>query len=476
MSREETALERYGDERKAHWDAVARGVRNRTGAAYHRRLVEIFRRLVPAGSRVLEIGCGEGDLLAALAPSRGVGIDLSPAMCAAARAGHPDLRIVEADAHDLYEAAETFDYVILSDLLNDVWDAQRVLAGVRLSCHPGTRVLVNGYSRLWEPILAAARAAGFARPNLSQNWLTVPDTANLLRLAGFEVIRAWPEVLLPLPVPLLAPFCDRFLVRLWPFRHLALANFLLARPVFPREEGNALVSVVVPARNEAGNVAEILARVPEMGSGTEIVFVEGHSTDGTWEAIGRAIAANPSRRVVAVRQEGDGKGDAVRLGFAHAAGEILMILDADLTVRPEDLPRFHEVLTSRLGEFANGVRLVYPMEREAMRGLNFIGNKFFSLAFTWLLGQPVKDTLCGTKALRRADWERIAAGREILGDFDPFGDFDLLFGSARLGLKMVEVPVRYGERTYGTTNISRVRHGALLVRMCAVAARRLKFV
>ena len=223
--------------------------------------------------------------------------------------------------------------------------------------------------------------------------------------------------------------------------------------------------MIIPARNEAGNIPDIFARTPDMGEGTELVFVEGHSRDNTYAAIEAAIAAHPERCCQLLRQTGVGKGDAVRLGFARARGEMLMILDADLTVPPEDLPRFYEALRSGKGEFINGVRLVYPMEKQAMRFLNLLGNKFFSLAFSWLLGQPIKDTLCGTKVLWKRDYEAIAANRAYFGDFDPFGDFDLIFGAVKLNLKITDLPIRYRERTYGTTNIQRWKHGWLLLKM-----------
>jgi glycosyltransferase involved in cell wall biosynthesis len=213
-----------------------------------------------------------------------------------------------------------------------------------------------------------------------------------------------------------------------------------------------------------------------MGRATELIFVEGHSRDDTYATIEQEIPLHPRTSNRLLRQSGIGKADAVRLGFENAKGDILMILDADLTVPPEDLPRFYEALVSGKGEFINGVRLVYPMEKEAMRTLNFIGNKFFSTAFSWLLGQPVKDTLCGTKVLWREDYQQIAANRSYFGDFDPFGDFDLIFGAARLNRKILDLPIRYRERTYGTTNISRWKHGLLLMRMVAFAARRIKFV
>ena len=323
-------------------------------------------------------------------------------------------------------------------------------------------------------------AAGLkhAHPHLYQNWLTPDDVQNLLYLAGFEVIRKSQEIMLPFPLPLIAPLCNRFLVRLWPFKHLALTNFTMARSQpKARSAGDLpLVTVVVPARNEAGNIRAIFERVPEMGAGTELIFVEGHSSDDTYETIETVLKEFPQRDARLMRQTGKGKGDAVRLGYCEAKGDILMILDADLTVPPEDLPRFYDAIVSGKGDFINGVRLVYPMEKDAMRFFNFLGNKAFSLIFTWLLGQPLKDSLCGTKVLWKSDYENLAANRDYFGDFDPFGDFDLLFGAAKLNLKIVDLPVRYRERTYGDTNIQRWKHGWLLLRMVLFAARRVKFI
>jgi SAM-dependent methyltransferase len=464
----------YQQTRIAHWDALARrrDTWHGQGGWYHRRLQEIFRFVVGPNQRVLEIGCGAGGLLSALQPAKGVGVDFSAESIQRGRASHPELEFIHADAHDLFAVKGPFDFIILSDTINDLWDVQRVFEQVRPLCTSRTRLVINFYSHLWEPTLALLQRLGLASPTLDQNWLTREDVSGMLHLAGFEAIRFSKEVLWPLP---LGGFADRFLVRFWPFSELALANFVIARPA-PEPVSPPKVSVIVPARNESGNVKAIFERTPQMGRETELVFVEGHSSDDTYAAIEREMAAHPRVQSMLFRQTGIGKGDAVRLGYAKATGDVLMILDADLTVPPEDLPRFYEALVSGKGEFINGVRLVYPMEKEAMRGLNFLGNKFFSLAFSWMLGQPVKDTLCGTKVLWRADYEQIAANRAYFGDFDPFGDFDLIFGAAKLNLKIVDLPIRYRERTYGSTNISRWKHGLLLFRMVAFAARRIKFV
>lgn len=444
---------------------------------YYEEVERIVRFHVPQGASVLEIGCGTGNLLAALAPSTGVGIDISPKALELARSEHPGLTFLVGDAEDL-PTSQTFDYVVLSDLIGYLDDVQRAFEQLNKVCHARTRVILIYSNYLWETVLRAGERLGIKRPQPDQNWLSPSDLQNLLSLAGFQTVSMGYKVLLPIRVPLVSSFCNRVLANLPLLRKLCLAETIIARPApGPVPEETLSCSVVVPARNERGNVESAVRRIPRMGRHTEIVFVEGNSSDGTAEEIERVIAAYPDRDVKLLRQgSGVGKGDAVRKGFAAATGDVLMILDADLTVPPEELPKFLKALCTGRGEFIHGSRLVYPMEKQAMRFLNTLGNKFFSLAFTWLLDQRFKDTLCGTKVLYRRDYERIAAGRVYFGEFDPFGDFDLIFGAAKLDLKILEIPIRYGERTYGTTQISRFSHGWLLLRMCVFALRRIKFV
>jgi SAM-dependent methyltransferase len=469
----------YTNSRRRYWDDFSDDLPERWKGIRHyylHRLTFSYRFLVPEGMRVLELGCGQGDLLAALRPAYGVGVDFSPKMIAHGRNRFPQVHFHEADVHCV-DLGETFDYIILSDLVGDLWDVQKVLACVLRHCHPGTRVLINSYSRVWEIPRKIAEVLGVARPQPAQNWFTGDDIENLLYLSGFDTIRTTTDILCPVYVPLLAALLNRYLVKLWPFRLFAMTYFFVSRPKAGVPNGpEPVVSVIVAARNEEGNVPAIFERVPRMGGGTELIFVEGGSQDDTWGAIEREMPRYPHLDVKLLKQPGKGKGDAVRTGFREATGGILMILDADLTVPPEDLPRFYETVRNGTAEFANGVRLVYPMEDRAMRFFNHIGNRFFSFAFSWLLGQRIKDTLCGTKVFSRDNYAQIAANRAYFGDFDPFGDFDLIFGAAKLNLKIVDVPVRYGERKYGETNIQRWRHGVILLRMVLTAMRRIKFV
>jgi SAM-dependent methyltransferase len=470
----------YQLERILHWDQQSpkKGNRKRTGAFYHKLLRRYYRMTVPKGLRVLELGCGHGDLIATLKPAFGLGVDFSGGMLRYAQKRHPGLIFVRGDTHAIPLKGQ-FDIIILSDLVNDLWDAQIVLEQLAPLCHSGTRILVNFYNQVWRLPLAIVRALGLGAETLEQNWFAPHDVENILNLSGFEVITRKSLILMPINLGGIGAFINRFLVHLIPFRWLTLTSLLVARlspgSNTPECRLEPVVTVVVPARNEAGNIEDIARRTPNMGRETELIFVEGNSSDDTWDEIQKTVRKYSARRCMALRQTGKGKGDAVRLGFENASGDILVILDADMTVAPEDLPRFYNALVQGKGDFINGVRLVYPMQNQSMRFFNMVGNKFFSIAFTWLLDQPLKDTLCGTKMVWKSGYQKISANRHRFGDFDPFGDFDMLFGAAALNMKIAEVPIRYRARTYGETNIDRWRHGWLLIKMVLFAARRIKF-
>ena len=461
-------------DRRAFYEQRAAFRVRESGRYYQRLLRRLYAFWVPPGLRVLEVGCGLGDLLAAVKPARGVGVDFSPAMIVLARERHAELDFHVADAAE-FTAAEKFDYILLSDLVNDLPDVQAVFERLQGVAHPRTRLVVSFFNNLWRPVLHAGEKLGLKAPTLVQNWLSADDTKNLLHLAGWEVIKTDTRILWPVRTPLWDWLLNRWLAPLMPPFCLTLT--LIARPKpQPTARPQYRCSVVIPARNEAGNIEDAVRRTPEMGLGTEIIFIEGHSKDDTWGEIQRVAAKYPARNIKVLKQRSRGKGGAVREAFAAASGDLLFILDADLTMPPEELPKFYEIARSGAGEFVNGVRLVYPMEEQAMQFLNMIANKTFGVLFSWLLGQKLKDTLCGTKVLFRADYEAIAKNRVYFGDFDPFGDFDLLFGAAKLNLRMIDLPIRYRARTNGQTNIHRWSHGWLLLRMVIFAARRLKFV
>lgn len=444
----------------------------RGALAYRRKLSHYLNLLIPSSASVLEIGCGSGVLLSLLKARRKTGIEISEDLARQARITNPGADIHNADAC-MIEATNSHDYIVIADTLNQCADAQALLEHCQRFASGKTRLIVTTYNGLWRPILSLLTWLGLRNRHPLLNWLAPEDVRNLTELAGWERIKSIPRILIPVGIPVLSNLLNRWIAPLVPF--LCLANIAVFKKAGARLQ-DASVSVVIPARNEAGNIEDAIRRIPPLASDIEIIFIEGHSSDDTWERIQKVQAIHPDKKIQIAQQTGRGKGDAVRLGFSMATGDILMILDADLTMPPEDLPKFYDAVASGRCDFANGCRLVYPMEKEAMQFLNLCANKLFGILFSWLLGQHVKDTLCGTKVLTRSNYEAIAANRAYFGDFDPFGDFDLLFGADKLNLKIRDIPVRYRERTYGSTNIQRFRHGILLFRMVGFAARKLRFV
>lgn len=453
-----------------HFDQVRTSL---AGRSYRRQLAHYYNLLIPPTASVLDVGCGDGELLALLVAARKTGVDLSEAQVERARARMPEGTFY-CQAGELLDLPETYDVIILSDTLNFSADVQGLLDRLATVATPETRLIVNFHNTLWRPIFAVAELLGIRERSPAASWLSSSDVENLLELSRWECIKQQPRLLWPVATPLVAPLLNRWIAPLVPFACLAIFTVARLRPS-PGPKP-LTVSVVIPARNEAGNIEQAVIRTPAMGAGTELIFIEGHSRDNTWDEILRVKAAYRDLKITALRQTGKGKGNAVQEAFAIAEGDVLMILDADLTMPPEELPKFYDAIASGNAEFANGSRLVYPMEKAAMQFLNMVANKFFGVAFSWLLGQRIKDTLCGTKVLRRKHYLTIAANRNYFGEFDPFGDFDLLFGADKQNLKLRDIPIRYRDRTYGSTNIQRWSHGLLLFRMLGVAARKLKFI
>jgi SAM-dependent methyltransferase len=457
--------------------AAARKDWRAQAAFYHSEDVAYLRFLIPPGSRVLELGCGAGDTLAALQPSLGVGVDFSPAMIEQARRAHPRLHFHVADIEErsFIEALQgPFDFILIVDTLGSVDDCQALLESLHSLCNRDTRLVVAYFSHLWHPVLKLAEVLGLRMPQPPQNVLSPADLRALAELGGFEPIKSERRLLVPFRFLGVGRLVNRFLSPLPLVRQLAFRHYLVARSIAHAKEDLKSATVVIPARNERGNIESSIRRLPRFAPSLEIIFVEGHSSDGTLEEMRRVMSVYPDRDIKVMVQPGNGKADAVFAGFDAASSDVLMILDADLTVPPELLTKFWAAINEGKGEFIYGSRLVYPLEDEAMRFLNLIANKAFSYLFSWLLDQRCTDTLCGTKVLKRADYLRLKAGRGYFGDFDPFGDFDLIFGAAKLNLKFLEIPVRYVRRTYGKSQISRFHHGFELLKMVFLAFFRIK--
>ena len=441
---------------------------------YYRCLKRLLRHLVEPGKRVLNIRCQTGFLLDALQPSYGVGVEISPEMVAVAQAAHPQFTYYEAFPED-FVSKEKFDYILLCDV-GDIADVQKTLLRLQTSCQRHTRLLIYTYNDLWEPLIALAQRLRLKIPQTEQNWLSEQDLIGLLTLSGFEWLKTYRSALFPKYVPLLSAFMNRVVAKLPFVGRLCMIEVLVARTIpKPVDASDVTVSVIVPCKDERRNIESAVRRMPELGRSTEIIFCDDKSTDGTADEVRRVQRLYPERNIRLVDGPGICKSKNVWTGFDAATGDILVILDADLTVMPEELPYFVDAITRGGAELVNGSRLVYPVPKAAMKTANVFGNKFFGAVFSYLLGQRIKDTLCGTKVLWRTDWERIRPTIGTWGVMDRWGDYELLFGAAKLNLRILDQPVHYQERIFGATKMTQVfKHGLIMLRMCAHGFQKLK--
>jgi len=435
-------------------------------AYYHGTENLLFHSSIRPGATVLELGCATGDLLASVRPAYGVGVDLSPRMIEEARRKYPHLTFLEADAI-FFKAEEQFDYIIVNNLLEYVEDIQGLFRTCRRLLKPRGRLLISSLNPLWSPVVRAGARLGLGTPETTdRNFVTGNDTANMLGLNGFEVIKQVRRTLLPKSIPWLTSLVNLAAAHLPLVNRLCMTEFVIARPAAMSADYS--VSVIVPCYNEAGNIEECVRRIPRMGLSTEVIVVDDGSQDDTADRVRPQL--NPAIEVRKISYKPNrGKLNAVRTGFEAARGDILMILDADMTVPPEDLPYFYIPMSEGQADFINGTRLIYPMATGSMKFQNFVGNKLFGILVSWLTDLRLSDTLCGTKAIFREDYHKFSVGH------DPWGDFDWLFGAAQSTCKVLEVPIHYEERRAGQSKMKALRHSLALLKACWAAFWRIKY-
>ena len=469
---------------KNHFNKLApfRGQWIKKSKGFYTEDIKSMKELISSGRKVLEIGCGNGYLINSLKPSEGVGIDISANMILQAKKEYKNIDFIEADienANSINKLDKVFDFIIISDTIGYLNDIEKTFSHLHKVCNADTRLIVAYYSPFWEPILNLAAKLKFKMPELPKALLNQTDISSLLNSSDFQTVKIQKKILLPFKLFGIGRIINRFLSCMPIISLLCIRNYVVSRSLKAASKDlPKSTSVIIPCRNEKGNIRNVLERLPLFTKDIEIIFVEGHSKDGTWEEVNQVIFdeafIKKGFKMKAIQQKGIGKADAVFQAFNIASGDVLIILDGDLTVPPEDISKFWKKISRGEAEFINGTRLIYPMENEAMRFLNYIANKMFSILFTWLLGQRYTDTLCGTKVIRKRHFDMACERNKDLGNFDPFGDFFIIFGAARLNLKMLEVPIRYRAREYGETQISRFSHGFLLMKMVIFAFFRLK--
>ena len=442
---------------------------------FHRTLLKYYKTVIPENSTVLELGCATGNLIGNLSPSYGIGIDISNEMIKIAKENYPEIKFSCQNIEEL-SLNKKFDYIIISGTLGTVENIQLLLRKVLLYATSDTRIIIDLYNPLWSPIIRIGEKIGLKMPEITKNWLSIEDIENFLYISGYQVVKRKFLLFFPKNIFVFSLILNRLIGKFPILRRFSLSQIVIARPYLPPENSDELTcSVVITCRDEEGNIEGLVTRIPQMGKHTEIIFVEGHSKDNTVGKIKEIMKKYPEKDIKLLKQKGIGQGDAFRFGFDKAKGDLVIWLEADLTTPPEEAYQFWDIFITGKGEYLNGSRFIYKMKKSAMPLFNFLGNRFFGILFTILLKQRFTDTLCGFKAISKKNYLKIRKQIDYFGDFDPFGDFELIFGAIKNNLKVADIPVHYQPRAYGESKaygssfFSFAKHGFLLIRMSWIA-------
>jgi|SRR3989339_458113 len=461
-----------------NYNRCAEGIEKWIGknSYYHNTIEYLLKDMVLEESKVLFFNCSNGDLLCNVKPEYGAGVSISPRMAEKAKDKHPEKNLhflcLDIEENEIGEKTK-FDYIVLNGTLGELADIQNVLKRISEYCNPDTRIIILQYNPIWEMVLKIGEKLKLKMPEKISNWLSAEDIENFLTITGYQVIRRDFYMLFPKRIPVLSFVLNRLAAKLPVINRFDLMQIVVARLLAPPENQKDLTaSVVITCRDEKENIEPLVQRIPDMGKHTEIIFVEGHSTDGTREEIQRVIKKYPEKDIVLLVQDGFGQKDAIIKGFDTAKGDFIMLLEADLTTPPEEIKKLWNVYENGYGEYVNGSRLIYRMEKDSMPLINILGNRFFGNIFTAMLGQRFTDTLCGFKAVSKKNYIKIKKVMKLWGDFDPFGDFELIFGAVKNNLKISEVPVKYKPRIYGETKTKPFKHGWQLMRITWLAFKR----
>ena len=435
---------------------------------YHATISNLIAGMIPPSSRVLELGCGLGDLLASLNPSSGIGLNVAQGLTDRASQKHPRLEFHTSDV-DSAGLPRSFEpqYIVMTNMLDYVHDIWDVMGSLKPAVHEHTLLIITTNNPLWAPLLRLASNLKLRFPESPRNFITNRDICSVLHLQGFDIVEEGLTLPVPKRIPVLGDLINAIVPEVPVLRFVSSLQYIAARPRIPRPPLSC--SVVIPCHNEADNIQECLRRVPNIGTRTEIVVVDDGSTDDTCQRVKEVMAADSRVRLI-VLEKNQGKASAVRAGFEAAEGDVLMILDADMAVTPEELPKFLTPLQDGTADLVNGTRLIYPMHGKAMKVANFLGNKGFCFLASKVIRQRVSDTLCGTKAFLKRDFVRMP-----ISGTEHWGDFDLLFGAARLKLRILEIPVHYTERRAGKSKMRAMIEGWSFLWSCLTGWRSLRF-
>lgn len=430
---------------------------------YYTQIQRLLKFLIPPGKSILYFGCYREDVIYSLDASSSVVINEE---VDERISKNKSVEFVHCKYH-LYNPQQEYDYIILDTVIGKTENINLLLRNISSACSSHTRIIIHQENYLWRPLLNFAASFGLKKQEKTQNWLSIKDVETYLETAGFESTRVYKKNIFPLKAGFLGPILNHFFSTIPVLDFLKLDQFIVGRfnKPFTQLKSSSSLSICLTVKDEEHNIEPIVSSLPVLCENQEILFVEGNSTDNTAKEIERMKMLFPHKNIRLIKQPGKGQGDAIHTGFKEAKGEIIILYEGDGTSEPYDIQYFYEAIEAGRFEFIEGSRFVYPLSHKCMPLANKIGNVVFAKWFSFFLNQRTTDVLSGIKAIRKKDYEKIYNTWGFLGIPDPFGDFELLFGSARYGLKIGEIPIRYKPRVFGESKTSVFKHGWYLLKM-----------
>ncbi len=355
--------------------------------------------------------------------------------------------------------------IILTDLFEVSTDILELLSMVNKLLGKDGIIVICSINQKWNRILNLFERLNLKDGNQKRLFINSTIVLNIAKVTGLEFVTQRNKQIFPFRMLGLGSLINNILeILFFPFSFGIRIYSILNQQEKFNEEKKYSKSIIIPAKNEEKNLKPLLNQIPELEEDHEIILAIGDSEDKTYEVAKEIKEARCwPFEVKVIKQTGKGKANAVWEAVEEASKEVIIILDADISVNPETIVQFNSVIDTGKASFVNGTRLIYGMESGAMRIVNNLGNRIFQYIVSIIIGQKITDSLCGTKVFFRKDFNKIKLWKELVQMKDPFGDFDMIFTAGYFGLKILEIPVRYQARVYGVTQIKRFRDGYKLI-------------
>lgn len=361
-----------------------------------------------------------------------------------------------------------YDCIVLSDMFEVNDDILGLLKLLKKNLNNDGTILLTSITPIWDGVLSILEMLNLKNKSKKRSYIHLNKLSAVLDTINFQITGKRTRQYFPFKLFYFGNIINNFLEIILYFFNFGIRSYFTIKEIEDTAEKDVLSkTIIVPAKNEEGNLNELINRIPYLGNNVEVIISCGISNDNT---LGMAKSLKSDNFIIKViEQTSKGKANAVWEACEQSSNDLIAILDADLSVDPEELSSFFELIETKKCDFVNGTRLIYSMEKGSMRFINNFGNRLFQYVVSKIIRLPLTDSLCGTKVFKKNLYEKIKKWQSVVKIKDPFGDFDLLFAAAYSSQKIVEYPIHYRARKYGTTQIRRFKDGFKLIKYLSVS-------